>query len=595
MTQRIALYARVSTMHQAQTQTIDQQIERLKTYAQQQGWTLCKEHSFRDEGVSGASLNRPGLDRLRDVIRLGEIDELLVTSPDRLARNYVHQMILLDEFARFGCQVTFLDRPMSTDPHDQLLLQIRSAVAEYERTLITDRMRRGRFAKYQAGVLLPWTRPPYGYRVNPEQPRDPSGVRIEASEAAVIQEIYALYVQDSYSLCQLAKYLQQQGIPTPSGKSLWGLATLRGILRQPAYTGQVYAGRSRYRAARIRRSATHAMGQPHQTAVALPKEDWILVATIPVIIPQATFDLAQAKLAQNKSFAKRNNKTHEYLLRALVSCGLCHSACMCRTTEQGKYQYYLCSGKQKAIHSRKLNKCPARFAPAQQLDAVVWQDLCEVLAHPESLTAALQRAHGGHWLPQELQARRETLRRARQTLENQLERLTAAYLAAVIPLAEYQRRRAELEQKAQALATQEAQVAVQVDRQAEVAALVTSVEDFCQRIQASLTNATFAQKRQLVELLIDRVIVTGEDVEIRYVIPTTPASEYVRFCHLRTDYFRTPHLIGSSNGNPSQQVGIHLMRAMGLAELGFRINRLQTHLLHQPLDALVIDVIALVL
>ena len=368
MTRRIALYARVSTTHQAQTQTIDQQIERLNTHAQQQGWTLCKEHSFRDDGVSGASLNRPGLDRLRDVIRLGEIDELLVTSPDRLARNYVHQMILLDEFTRFGCQVTFLDRPMSTDPHDQLLLQIRSAVAEYERTLITDRMRRGRFAKYQAGVLLPWTRPPYGYRVNPEQPRDPSGVRLEASEAAVIQEIYALYVQDSYSLCQLAKYLQQQGIPTPNGKSLWGLATLRGILRQPAYTGQVYAGRSRYRAARIRRSATHAMGQPHQTAVALPKEDWILVATIPVIIPQATFDLAQAKLAQNKSFAKRNNKTHEYLLRALVSCGLCHSACMCRTTEQGKYQYYLCSGKQKAIHSRKLTKCPARFAPAQQLD-----------------------------------------------------------------------------------------------------------------------------------------------------------------------------------------------------------------------------------
>src|SRR6185436_9538906 len=104
---------------------------------------LQDEHIFCDDGRSGATLNRPGLDKLRDAIRWGEIAQVLLTDPDRLARNYVHQMILLEEFARFGCQVEFLDRPMSRDPHDQLLLQIRGAVAEYERTLITDRMRRG--------------------------------------------------------------------------------------------------------------------------------------------------------------------------------------------------------------------------------------------------------------------------------------------------------------------------------------------------------------------------------------------------------------------------------------------------------------------
>ena len=143
-------------------------------------------------------------------------------------------MILLEEFARFGCQIEFLDRPMSEDPHDQLLLQIRGAVAEYERTLITDRMRRGRLAKYQAGTLLPWTRPPYGYRLDPDRPRDPAGVWVQESEAAVVREIFALYSQENYSLKGLAVYLQKQGIPTPSGKKIWSLATLRGILRQPA-------------------------------------------------------------------------------------------------------------------------------------------------------------------------------------------------------------------------------------------------------------------------------------------------------------------------------------------------------------------------
>lgn len=159
MTIQVAVYVRVSTLTQAQAQTIEQQLQRLRTHIETQGWQLLDDHIFRDDGHSGASLNRPGLDKLRDAVRWGEIERLLITDPDRLARKYVHQMILLEEFARFGCQVEFLDRPMSEDPHDQLLLQIRGAVAEYERSLITDRMRRGRLAKYQAGTLLPWTRP----------------------------------------------------------------------------------------------------------------------------------------------------------------------------------------------------------------------------------------------------------------------------------------------------------------------------------------------------------------------------------------------------------------------------------------------------
>ena len=134
-----------------------------------EGWTLDPAHVFRDDGYSGAALARPGLDRLRDAIKGREVDRVLVTAPDRLARNYVHQMVLLEEWARAGCAAEFLDRPMSDDPHDHLLLQIRGAVAEYERTLIAERMRRGRLAKLRAGTLLPWTRAPYGYRLSPDR------------------------------------------------------------------------------------------------------------------------------------------------------------------------------------------------------------------------------------------------------------------------------------------------------------------------------------------------------------------------------------------------------------------------------------------
>ena len=196
------------------------------------------EKIFRDDGYSGASLKRPGLDRLRDQAAARTLDLVLITAPDRLARNYVHQVLLLEELEQHGCQVQFLDRPMSHDPHDQLLLQIRGAVAEYERTLITERMRRGRQRKLAAGLLLPWTKPPFGYRVDPDRPRDPAGVRIEESEAAIVREMFAWYAEESHSFCSLARLLYERGLRTAQGLERWNLASIRGLLTNPAYMGR---------------------------------------------------------------------------------------------------------------------------------------------------------------------------------------------------------------------------------------------------------------------------------------------------------------------------------------------------------------------
>ena len=539
---RAAVYVRVSTPKQVHQQTLEQQLERLRDHLREQGLTLEESLIFRDDGYSGSRLNRPGLDRLQDAIRERRIDQVVLTAPDRLARNYVHQVLLLEEFEQGGCQVQFLDRPMSQDPHDQLLLQIRGAVAEYERMLITERMRRGRLAKLRAGILLPWTHAPYGYCPHPDRPRDPRGLTLAPGAAAVVLELFARYLEPGVGLLQVARLLQDRQIPSPTGKPFWGLATVRGILTNPVYTGQVYAGRTRYRPARIRRSATHPIGRPHDTAIAAPSAEWIPVATVPVIVSQDEFDRVQGKLAKNRTFARRHNTVHPDLLRALVSCGHCLRACIGRTLAHSPYGYYVCSGKLKSS-DRDDRPCPSRFAPAAQLDERVWQDLCEVLTHPTELTQALERAHAGHWLPQELQARRANLQKGRASLGQQLERLTEAYLQAIIPLPEYERRRRDLAQRDQALAEQEAQLSAQAERHEEVAGLAIAIEEFCARVQRGLVNATFEQKRQLVELLIDRVIVADAEVEIRYVIPTHPSSEHIRFCHLRKDYFRNPQPI----------------------------------------------------
>jgi site-specific DNA recombinase len=492
---RVAIYVRVSTSRQVKLQTIEQQLERVRKHVREKGWELPNENVFRDDGYSGTTLKRPALDALRDRARLRDLEVVVVLSPDRLARNYVHQMVLIEEFEKNGCRVEFVERPMSSEPNDQLLLQIRGAVAEYERTLLSERMRRGRLAKYKAGVLLPWTHTPYGYQVDPDRPRDPAGVRPDEAKAAVVAEIFAMYLQEGASLFGVSRHLEARGIPAPRGGKVWSVATLRGILTNPVYAGRIYAGRVRYRPPKIRRSATHSIGHPHDSAVPLAPEEWIPVANVPAVVSQQQFELAREKLSKNKSFARRNNKAHDdYLLRALVSCGTCKLSSIARTqtgrNKTRKQRYYVCSGKQKQAQSGRDEKCPSRHAPADQLDELVWEDLCEVMTNPRSITDALRRAHGGHWLPQELKARQENLREGRAALGRQLERLTEAYLGEVIPLAEYERRRRDLEHRDEGLSAQERQLHAQAQQRTELAGVVGSIEDFCERVRRGLADAT---------------------------------------------------------------------------------------------------------
>ena len=171
---------------------------------------------------------------------------------------------------------------------------------------------------------------------------------------------------------------------------------------------------------------------------------------------------------------------------------------------------------------------------------LVWQDLCQVLTQPALITHELQRAQGGEWLPQALQARQRTLREALAQIERQHARLLDVYLAEVIGREEFERKRHELTQTQQSVSQQLRQIEVQAHQQVAVLALAHGIDAFCHRLGPPLDHLTFTQRRQLVELLIDRVIVNDGQVEIRYVVPTGPKGETVPFCHLRLDYFNRP-------------------------------------------------------
>lgn len=530
---RVAIYVRVSTQRQAQSQTIEQQVERLQTYIRAQGWALEEAHVFKDNGYSGAKLNRPGLDALRDHAALADFDRVLITAPDRLARNYVHQVLLIEDLTKRGIVVQFLDRQMSDDPHDQLLLQIRGAVAEYERTLIADRMRRGRLSKYRAGKLIPWIQPPYGYRVDPDCPRDPALLQLDAVDSAMVLQIFEEYLEPRSTLYSIAKRLSEVGIPTPTGKPRWNVSSIRGILTNTAYVGRAVVNRRYCVPAKHRKSAMLPAG-PGVGHAWRPEEEWIVIP-VPAVVSQDIFDQVQAKLSTNQKTASRNNKSYQYLLRGLVSCGVCRLSATGRAQSPG-YYYYMCRGRFDALRRAQGQRCTARYIPACQLDELVWQDLCSVLLDPEIIHHALERAHGGHWLPQELQSRLAALDQAAQELDRYKERLLEAYLAKVIELPEFERRRKEISQKRDALQQQSLQLQATATQRIALSQVADSIETFCAKIRPVLEQASFEQKRQLVELLIDRVVVTNNDVEIHYVIPTQPEGPHIPFCRLCLDY-----------------------------------------------------------
>jgi site-specific DNA recombinase len=437
--------------------------------------------------------------------------------------------------------------------------------------------------------MLPWTRPPYGYRADPDRPRDPAGVRTDPAEAALVADMFRWYADEGRSFMAMAQRLRDLGVRSPSGREFWGMATVRGILSNPTYTGTVYANRTRVRAARVRRSATHPIGRPRDSQVPLAPEEWVAVATVPAIVTREQFDRVQARIAANRSFARRNNTVTDYLLRALVTCGSCRLACQARRTMPTGKTYYICTGKNLQVRQRLGCTCRSKFIPAGVLDELVWSDLADLLRHPDRVARALGQAAGGFGLPQELQARRENLRRGRSSLSQQVERLTEAYLSGVVGLSEYKRRRTELERRDATLEAQEKSLSGEVSRAQEIGGLSDAARSFAERVRVGLDTATFERRRQLVELLIDRVVVTGDDVEIRYAFPIGPAGETGRFCHLRVDYLGAPDLVRPIDRHAPEQVGVDPMPAPGRTQPRPGVDGLQAHEPHQPLHPLAVD------
>ncbi|MEN6494137.1 MAG: recombinase family protein, partial [Thermoguttaceae bacterium] len=258
-----ALYARVSSEQQAEAATIDSQVAALAQRIAEDGLALSAEMQFLDEGYSGATLIRPALERLRDLAAMGAVDRVYVHSPDRLARKYAYQVLLLDEFQQGGVEVVFLNHPLGKTPEEDLLLQVQGMVAEFERAKILERSRRGKLHAARLGSVNVLSGAPYGYRyVSCREGDGAARYEIVLEEARVIRWIFEWVGREGLSLGEVCRRLQERGIPSPTGKSVWSRATVRGHLKNSAYRGTALFGKTRVGPPRPRLRAQR--GRPEQ-------------------------------------------------------------------------------------------------------------------------------------------------------------------------------------------------------------------------------------------------------------------------------------------------------------------------------------------
>ncbi|MHB1519667.1 MAG: recombinase family protein, partial [Acidimicrobiales bacterium] len=230
---KVAIYARVSTEKQEQRGTIGSQVEALRSRMAEEGHEIVAE--FLDDGYSGARLDRPGLDALRDAAEAGVIETVWCLTPDRLARSYAYQMLVLDELQRLGCQVRFTDAPeIADDPQARLLTQMQGVIAEYEKAKIAERHRRGKLYRVRAGEAIFWM-VPYGYRRVPRTAEGPARLEIHEPEAEIVRGIFDDVVSAGRSMRAISRRLYEDGIVSPRGRDVWATSTLSGLIRNRSY------------------------------------------------------------------------------------------------------------------------------------------------------------------------------------------------------------------------------------------------------------------------------------------------------------------------------------------------------------------------
>ncbi|MBO0798369.1 MAG: recombinase family protein [Blastocatellia bacterium] len=524
-----AIYARVSSEQQAAANTIASQLAALRERLAKDGLSSHSELEFIDEGYSGATLVRPALEKLRDLIAFGTIDRLYVHSPDRLARKYAYQVLLVDEFQRAGVEVIFLNRELGRSPEDELLLQVQGMMAEYERAKIIERHRRGKRHAAHIGSVNVLSGAPYGYRyVTKQEGGGQARYEIVIEEARVVRQIFDWVGRDRLSIGEVCRRLMHAKELTRTGRTQWDRSMVWAILKNPAYMGVAAFGKTRMGEMRPRlREQRGRNPQPRRpySYYDVPPEEWISIP-VPVIVEPDLFAAVQEQLKANQRHARQRARGAKYLLQGLVCCHNCGYAYYGKAIsrkaakeKQRDYAYYRCIGTD-AYRFGGERICDNLQVRTDFLDLAVWQEVRGLLENPHRLAEEYRRR---------LQPQAEAKNHDLAGIESQLNKLrqgTAriidSYTEGLIDKHEFEPRITRLRERIEKLGEQARELSDQAKLQSELHLIIGRLEDFTLKVKDGLDQADWNSKRDIIRALVKRVEVEKGQVNVVFRVDQLP-------------------------------------------------------------------------
>jgi site-specific DNA recombinase len=524
---QVAVYARVSSEQQTAAHTIESQLAALVDRVAIDGCRLPPELQFVDEGYSGATLVRPALERLRDLAATGAIDRLYVHSPDRLARKYAYQVLLLDELHRTGVEVMFLNRALGDSPEDELLLQVQGMVAEYERAKILERSRRGKRHAAHTGSVNPLSGAPYGYRyIDTQQGNGQARYEVHPEHAHVVRQIFEWVGQERATLGEVCRRLQQATIPSPKGKPVWDRSTIWGVLKNPAYKGTAAFGKTTLGQKRPRlRPGRQQSPHPRRdySIYDQDQQQWIFIP-VPALVDEALFEGVQQQLNENRQRARQSQRGAKYLLQGLLVCKQCgysyYGKPVSSKAGKGKtrdYAYYRCIGTD-AYRFGGHRICSNTQVRTDLLEVAVWQQVQELLANPQRLEQEYERRGQEPKKGQSL----TTLETQIAKLRRGMGRLIDSYTEGFIDKAEFEPRITQIRARITTLEAQLKQASEEIALQRDLRLIIGRLEDFATQVKTGLNQVDWQTQREIIRTLVKRVEIDQDQVNVVFKVEPAP-------------------------------------------------------------------------
>jgi site-specific DNA recombinase len=517
--ERAAVYVRVSSDKQREKHTITSQLEAIKEYASKNGYEVVEGLIFTDDGYSGGVLERPGLERMRELALVKAYKTLLVLCPDRLARNYVHQVLLLEELECLGVNIIFIQDEIRGKGSDvELLTKVKGIISEYECIKIMERCIRGKMHNAKAGYVSVLGRAPYGYKYYACSGNSKAVIEIDEGEAEIVRYMFEMLVEGRMSSRSIAKRLMEEGIKSPKGLSHWQSGGVLSILRNSAYVGKAYYNKSRcrIRTRRSRNNESRRYFKGNKTGrEKRDKSEWIEIP-IPAIISEELYNQGQEQIMMNAKRCIRNNKRNEYLLRGLLVCGECGYA-LTGTFSRG-HKYYHCTHDDAILTPHCKKRCKMGSVRAEDIEDVVWEAISGLLKEPEQIISAYQN----YVKEEEEKNKVKVSKRAEQEKElakakRKRDNLVDMCQADIIPLEELKKRVKVIDNH---IASLEQSLKLDVSYSDEVVQeAIETLESFKEQIHSSLEDLEIKEKREILELLIDQIIVKNDKIVIKHLIP----------------------------------------------------------------------------